>query len=167
MQTEKTIQGAAEALAAARAADLLAVAIRKAVTASTPDGYEGSLDRYEEGSPLVRTLFNVLGQAAQNHLATLADPSKITRSMLDAVRHAVETGDALRPAAWGPGFYLIVSPRAIDGSVNASIARLRNPITQAPADLDLEDMLGPWVTLPIKDAQIEAATRAADGEEVR
>ena len=88
-----------------------------------------------------------------------------TRSLPDALRHAVETGDALRPAAWGPGFYLIVSPRALDGSIDASLARLRNPVTAAPADLDVEDMLGPWVTLSIRDAQIESATRAADGEE--
>lgn len=28
--------------------------------------------------------------------------------MLDALRHCLVTGDALRPAAWGPGFYLRV-----------------------------------------------------------
>ncbi len=96
-------------------------------------------------------------------------------TMLDALRRCLVTGDALRPAAWGPGFYLIISPRPSEASVSREDpahrglehARLRNPATRADHPLDLEDMLGPWVTLSIKDAQLEAATRAADGEAVR
>jgi hypothetical protein len=84
-------------------------------------------------------------------------------TMLDALRHCLVTGDALRPACWGPGFYLIVSPR----TAGPAHGYLRNPATRAHHPLDLEEMLGPWVTLPIKDAQLEAATRAADGEDVR
>ena len=100
----------------------------------------------------------------------LGNPGPST--MLDALRVCIKTGDALRPAAWGPGFYLLVAPsagfslHAVDGRVQLEHARLRNPATRADHPLDLEEMLGPWVTLPIKDAQLEAATRAADGEEI-
>lgn len=110
----------------------------------------------------------LLWEAAADALAHPGPPT-----MLDALRHCIETGDALRPAAWGPGFYLLICPtagfslHAVDGRVQLEHARLRNPATRADHPLDLEEMLGPWVTLPIKDAQLEAATRAADGEEVR
>jgi hypothetical protein len=94
---------------------------------------------------------------------TLTMTTEDILTMLDALRHCLVTGDALRPACWGPGFYLIVSPR----TAGPAHGYLRNPATRAHHPLDLEEMLGPWVTLPIKDAQLEAATRAADGEDVR
>lgn len=109
----------------------------------------------------------LLWEAAADALVNPGPPT-----MLDALRHCIVTGDALRPAAWGPGFYLLIGAnadcsRAENGRVQLEHARLRNPATRADHPLDLEEMLGPWVTLPVKQAQLEVATRAADGEEVR
>jgi hypothetical protein len=129
-----------------------------------------ALDCDDEALKRMRDAHFVLGLVAERGAAA---PVSAAPTMLDALRHCIETGDALRPAAWGPGFHLLICPtagfslHAVDGRVQLEHARLRNPATRADHPLDLEEMLGPWVTLPIKDAQLEAATRAADGEEVR
>lgn len=166
-------------MAVATAASLLSKRIKattvEALADVHPDHVRAAAEAMAAPVKLINDLVHIMGTAAQAHLGAQADPSKVTRSMLEALRHCLVTGDALRPAAWGPGFYLIISPRPSDASMSREDpahrglehARLRNPATRADHPLDLEDMLGPWVTLPIKDAQLEAATRAADGEDVR
>lgn len=145
--------------------------IAKQLRADAVDAREGAVEAREAGhfdDAKAADDAALLWEAAADALDNPGLPT-----MLDALRHCLVTGDALRPAAWGPGFYLIVSPRPTEASLNREDpahrrlehARLRNPATRADHPLDLEEMLGPWVTLPIKDAQLEAATRAADGEE--
>jgi len=77
-----------------------------------------------------------------------------------AVQQCMRTsGNALRPVGWPRGYCFVLSGAA---------GNLTMPGMQGgPVTITADEILGPWVVLPIAQVQREAAERAADGVEVR
>lgn len=76
------------------------------------------------------------------------------------VQQCMRTSDnAMRPVGWPRGYCFVLSGAA---------GNLTMPGMQGgPVTISADEILGPWVVLPIAQVQREAAERAADGVEIR
>ena len=117
--------------------------------------------------------FEAVAEMSAAQIEARAAGLKSGMTLRAAVKHCVRTGDALRPADYPRGFHYILTPPVghlpHGGNITPAQSRLCTPGHGGvfPAVLTVEMLLGPWVTLPMAQANQEVADRMADGEEVR
>lgn len=76
-------------------------------------------------------------------------------SLVDAIRHSLATGSALRPADYPKGYYFLLSAPSNVADLHHTRICSPGPRGARPVDLSVAILLGDWVTLPVVDAQNE------------